>query len=142
MKLPILVRLISTATRMPLLSTVVFGSVAAAPSAAQAPRWKEIGKTASSSAVLIDPRSVRRLNDSVTVTMRARFARPDGEGITSTRTVATFNCANQKVAVKENDSYKGERVVRKNIPTIPGYGVVFGGSVMAVAYDYLCKKTP
>jgi hypothetical protein len=142
MKLPLLVRLICATTRTPLLSTVIFYCIVAAPSAAQAPRWKEIGKTASSSVVLIDTKSVKRLNDSVTVTIRARFAQPDGEGITSTRTIATFNCANQKVAVKENDSYKCDRVARKSIPKIPGYGVVLGGSVVAVAYDYLCKKKP
>src|SRR4051812_3382437 len=79
---------------------------AAAPRTLFAQSWKEIGKTASNSVISIDTKSVKRLNDSVSVTMRTRFAKPDGDGITGTRTVATFNCANQKVAIKENDSYK------------------------------------
>jgi hypothetical protein len=110
------------------------------PTRLRAQSWKEIGTTASNSVVSIDVKSVKRLHDSVTVVMRTRFAKPDGEGITGTRTVATFNCANQKVAIKENDSYKGTRVVKKSIPKIPGYGAVFGGSLTGVAYDYLCPK--
>jgi hypothetical protein len=110
------------------------------PATARAQQWKEIGKTASNSVVSVDTKSVKRLGDTVTMTMRTRFAQPDGEGITGTRTIATFNCATQKVAVKENDSYKGTRVVKRSIPKIPGYGVVFGGSLTGVAYDYACPK--
>jgi hypothetical protein len=80
------------------------------------------------------------MNDSVAVIMRTRFPKPDGEGLTGTRTVATFNCSKQQVAIKENDSYKGSRIVKRSIPKIPGYGAVFGGSLTGVAYDYLCKK--
>ena len=117
-------------------------AVVALPAAASAQNWKEIGKTASNSVVMIDTKSVKRLNDSVTVTMKTRFAAPDGDGITGTRTIATFNCAKQQVAVKENDSYKGTRVVKKSVPKIPGYGAVFGGSLTGVAFDYLCRKKP
>jgi hypothetical protein len=112
------------------------------PAAASAQTWKEIGKTASNSVVMIDTKSVKRVNDSVTVTMRTRFAKPDGDGITGTRTIATFNCAKQQVAIKENDSYKGTRVVKKSVPKIPGYGAVFGGSLTGIAFDYLCPKKP
>src|SRR3954471_15239066 len=61
------------------------------PSALLAQKWQEIGKTAPGSVVLIDGKSVKRLNDSVTVTMRTRFVKADGEGITGARTIATFN---------------------------------------------------
>ncbi len=113
----------------------------ALPVVASAQSWKEIGKTASNSVVLVDTRSIKRTKDSVTVTMRTRFAAPDGEQITGTRTIATFNCAKGLVAVKENDSYRGDRVVRRSIPKIPGYGVVFGGSLTGVAFNYLCPNS-
>jgi hypothetical protein len=117
-------------------------AVVALPGAASAQNWKEIGKTASNSVVMIDPKSVKRVNDSVTVTMKTRFAAPDGDGITGTRTIATFNCAKQQVAIKENDSYRGARLMKKSVPKIPGYGAVFGGSLTGVAFDYLCRKKP
>ncbi len=115
-------------------------AVATFPAVVWAQVWKEIGKTTSNSAVLIDTRSIKRTQDSVTVTMRTRFAAPDGDGITGTRTIATFNCAKSQVAVKENDSYRGDRIVKRSIPKIPGYGVVFGGSLTGVAFDYLCRN--
>lgn len=116
-------------------------AVIAVPALASAQSWKEIGKTASNSVVLVDTRSIKRMKDSVTVTMRTRFATPDGEGITGTRTIATFNCAKERVAVKENDSYIGNRIVKRSIPKIPGYGVVFGGSLTGVAFGYLCPNS-
>ena len=88
----------------------------AVPAVAPAQAWKEIGKTASNSVVLVDTKSIKRMQDSVTVTMRTRFAAPDGDGITGTRTIATFNCATAKVAVKENDSYRRDRIVKRSIP--------------------------
>ena len=117
-------------------------AVVALPGVASAQTWKEIGKTAGNSVVMIDTKSVKRVNDSVTVTMKTRFAKPDGDGITGTRTIATFNCAKQQVAIKENSTYKGTKVVKKSIPRIPGYGVVFGGSLTGIAFDYLCAKKP
>lgn len=125
---------------MRLLFGAIVAAASAAPAVASAQVWKEIGRTANNSVVLIDAKSVKRLHDTVTVTMRTRFAKPDGDGITQTRTIATFNCAKEQVAVRENDSYKGNRVVKKSVVKIPGYGVVFGGSATRVAYDYLCKK--
>lgn len=112
----------------------------ALPARASAQTWKEIGKTTSNTVVLVDTKSVKRGGDTVTATLRARFAEPDGEGVTGGRMVATFNCSNGKVAVKENDSYKGARIVRRSIPKAPGYGVVFGGSLTGIAYSYLCPK--
>ena len=116
-------------------------AVASLPSAAAAQAWKEIGTTASRSVVLVDTKSIKRMKDSVSVTMRTRFAAPDGEGITGTRTIATFHCSEGKVAIKENDSYRGNRIVKRSIPKIPGYGVVLGGSLTGVAFDYLCPKS-
>ena len=116
-------------------------AVVALPAGAPAQAWKEIGKTASNSVVLVDTKSIKRAKDTVTVTMRTRFAAPDGDGVTGTRTIATFNCANGKVAVKENDSYRGDRVVKRSIPKLPGYGVVFGGSLTGVAFNYLCPNS-
>ena len=120
------------------ISAVIAAAVVPAVAPAQA--WKEIGKTASNSAVLVDTKSIKRMHDTVAVTMRTRFAAPDGDGITGTRTLATFNCAKGQVAIRENDSYKGDRIVKRSIPKIPGYGVVLGGSLTGVAYNYLCPK--
>jgi hypothetical protein len=122
-------------------NAAIIALVVTVPAAASAQSWKEIGKTASNSVVLIDTKSVKRMKDTVTATMRARFAVPDGEGITGNRTIATFNCAKGTVAVKENDSYQGDRVVRRSIPKIPGYGVVFGGSLTGIAFNYLCPNS-
>lgn len=116
--------------------------VVALPAIVSGQSWKEIGKTASNSVVLVDTKSIKRTTDSVTVTMRTRFAKPDGQGITGTRTIATFNCAKEQVAIKENDSYIGNRIVKRSIPKIPGYGVVFGGSLTGVAFGYLCPGKP
>lgn len=116
-------------------------ALATVPAVASAQSWKEIGKTASNSVVLVDTKSIKRVKDTVTVTMRTRFAKPDGERITGTRTIATFNCAKGLVAVKENDSYIGDRIVKRSIPKVPGYGVVFGGSLTGVAFGYLCPDS-
>jgi hypothetical protein len=124
------------------LKVLVLAAVTILPAGAAAQSWKEIGKTTSGSMVSIDTKSVKRVRDSVSVVMRTRFAQPDGDGITRTRTVATFNCANEKVLVRENDTYAGTRLVKKSIPKTPGWGVVFGGSLTGVAYDYLCPKKP
>src|SRR4051812_13163686 len=141
MKIPTFAHRISrSAITLVSLASAVACFIAAFPSVGHAQRWKEIGKTKANAVVLIDTKSVKRLNDSVSVTMKTRFAQPDGEGITGTRTIATFNCATERVAIKENDSYKGERVVKKSVPKIPGYGAVFGGSLTGVAYEYLCGK--
>ena len=102
----------------------------------------DIGKTVAGSVVLVDTKSIKRGGDTVTATVRTRFVKADGDGVTMTRTVATFNCSNGKVAVKENDSYAGAKLLRKSVPGKPGYGVVFGGSMTGVAYEYLCAKKP
>jgi hypothetical protein len=112
------------------------------PSASRAQSWKEIGKTASNSVVLVDTKSIKRMGDSISVVLRSRFAKPDGEGITGTRTVATFNCPKQQILVRENDSYAGTHLVTKKVPGRPGYGAVLGGSLTGVAYAYLCPKKP
>lgn len=111
-----------------------------APAATRAQSWKEIGKTASNTVVSIDTKSVKRGGDTVMAVMRARLAEPNGDGVTSLKTTLTFNCATEKYLVRENDSYAGTKLLKKSVPTKPGYGVVFGGSATAVAFDYLCPK--
>jgi surface-adhesin protein E len=116
-----------------LLSALLF-----LPGAAYSQSWKEIGKTKALTVVLLDTKSIKRMKDTVTVTSRARFAEPDGRGVTSVRTIATYNCVTEKFAVKENDSYIGDRQVEKKVPKLPGYGVVFGGSATEIVYRYVC----
>jgi hypothetical protein len=125
-------------TTIPRLLTATLLIVAARPARSSAQAWKEIGKTTSNTVVLVDTKSIKRGGDTVTATLRARFAKPDGDGVTGARVIATFDCAKGKVAVKENDSYKGTSVVRRSIPKTPGYGVVFGGSLTGIASNYLC----
>jgi hypothetical protein len=117
---------------------VLFFAVVFLPAAARSQSWKEIGTTKAKTVVLIDVKSIKRMKDTVTVISRARFAEPDGRGVTSMRTVATYNCVTEKFAVKENDSYIGDRQVERKVPKLPGYGVVFGGSATDIVYRYVC----
>jgi hypothetical protein len=118
--------------------TLFLSALLILPATVHSQSWKEIGKTKANTVVLIDAKSIKRMKDTVTVVSRARFAEPDGRGVTSVRTVATYNCATEKFAVKENDSYIGDRQVEKKVPKLPGYGVVFGGSATDIVYRYVC----
>jgi hypothetical protein len=121
---------------------IVAASLLVIPATARAQSWKEVGKTPSKTVVSVDTKSVKRGGDTVMAVMRARFAEPNGDGVTSMKTTLTFNCATEKYLVRENISYAGTRVAKKSVPAKPGYGVVFGGSAAAVAYAYLCPKKP
>jgi len=60
----------------------------------------------------------------------------------SSRTVATFDCAAKKLAAKENVYYgdaKETKIVEKKVNVQPGYGVALGGTMGAVAMQYLCS---
>ena len=60
----------------------------------------------------------------------------------SSRTTATFDCAAKKVAAKENVYYadaKQTKVVEKKVNAQPGYGVALGGTMGALALQYLCS---
>jgi len=60
----------------------------------------------------------------------------------SSRTMATFDCAAKKLAAKETVFYgdaKETKVVEKKVNAQPGYGVALGGTMGAVAMQYLCS---
>src|SRR4051812_47808251 len=126
------------------MRALMLALVLAAP-AAQAQAWKDIGKTASGNMVSVDPRSVKKANGLVTATVRVVFTPPvkAAKGTwASVKTIATFDCARKTLAAKENAYYsdaKSTKLVERNVNKIPGYGPALGGSLGAIAMDYLCK---
>jgi len=127
--------------------TLTLAALLVLPVAADAQsRWKEIGKTASGNSVFVDTRSVRRANGIVYATVRVRFTQPvqtANGAITSSRTVAMFDCAKKTVAAKSTVYYSdaaGTKVAERSAAKIPGYGPAIGGSMTAVALDYLCAN--
>lgn len=115
------------------------------PSSATAQgRWKEIGRTSVGNPVFVDTRSVRKEGGIVTAAVRARFVKPvktpKGE-LTSSRTVAMFDCARKVVAVKENTLYhdeKAKRVFEHRVVGKPGYSTTIKGSLPDIALAHLC----
>ena len=110
-------------------------------------KWKEIGKTMVGNPVFLDPKSVKKGTDGIiTATLRVPFVKPveTPKGpITSSVTIAMFDCAKQVVAVKENTYYhdeKANRIYQHSKPGIPGYAKPFQGALPEVAMAYLCKK--
>jgi len=116
------------------------------PSLAHAQKkWAPIGATASGNQVFVDPKSVKRTGSLVAATVRVVFTTPvktpTGTWMSS-RTSATFDCASKKLAAKENIYYgdaKETKVVDRTVNKIPGYGPAIGGSMGALALDYVCK---
>jgi hypothetical protein len=116
------------------------------PSLAQAQKkWTPIGATASGNQVFVDAKSVKRTGSLVAATVRVVFTTPvktpTGTWMSS-RTTATFDCAAKKLAAKENVYYgdaKETKVVDRKVNKIPGYGPALGGSMGALAMDYVCK---
>lgn len=108
-------------------------------------KWTDIGTTAAGNHVFVDPKSVKRAGNLVTATVRVVFTEPvkTAKGTwMSSRTVATFDCAAKKLAAKENVYYgdaKETKVVEKKVNSQPGYGVALGGTMGAVAMQYLCS---
>ena len=125
-----------------LLATAPLGAALGA----QAPRWKELGKTGDGNAVLVDERSVKRAGDSVRATLRVHFIKPKkmpGGDVTASRTAVTFDCPKKTVAIRENTYFFDERtnrVFQHSKPKLPGFMPVLGGSMTAVAFDALCKR--
>ncbi len=117
-----------------------------APAAAAQSRWKDIGPTASGNVVSVDPRSIKRNGGLVSATVRLVFTTPvkTPQGLwASSKTSATFDCAKKSLAAKENVYYsdaKSTKVVERKVNKLPGYGPALGGSLGAVALDYLCKR--
>ena len=116
------------------------------PSLAHAQKkWTPIGATASGNQVFVDSKSVKRTGSLVAATVRVVFSTPvktrTGTWMSS-RTMATFDCAAKKLAAKENVYYgdaKETKVVDRTVNKIPGYGPALGGSMGALAMDYVCK---
>jgi hypothetical protein len=96
--------------------------------------------------VYVDTRSVKRTGDLVAASVRVGFKEPvkGAKGtFASYRTSATFNCTKKSLAAKENVYYadaKSTRVVDRTVNKMPGFGPALGGSLGAVALNYLCAK--
>ena len=126
---------------------VLVAIVAAAPGATQA-KWQEIGKTSAGNPVFLDPRSVKKAADGIiTATLRVEFAKPvttpAGPPITSSRTIAMFDCAKKQSAVKENWYFHNEKtgkVYQHSAPKQPGFGTVIKGTLPDIAITHLCSK--
>ena len=109
-------------------------------------KWKEIGATSSGNAVYVDTRSVKKTGDLVAANVRVVFKVPvkGSKGtFASYRTSATFNCTKKSLAAKENVYYadaRSTRVVDRTVNKMPGFGPALGGSLGAVALNYLCTK--
>jgi len=108
-------------------------------------KWTDIGTTAAGNHVFVDPKSVKRTGNLVSATVRVVFNTPvkTARGTwMSSRTAATFDCAAKKLAAKENTYYgdaKETKVVEKKVNAQPGYGVALGGTMGALAMQYLCS---
>ena len=107
-------------------------------------KWTDIGTTAAGNHVFVDPKSVKHSGNLVSATVRVVFTTPvkTANGTwASSHTKATVDCAARKLAAKENVYYgdaKETKVVEKNVNAQPGYGVALGGTMAAVAMQYLC----
>lgn len=107
-------------------------------------RWKEIGRTSSGNVVSIDTRSVKKRKDGIVdAVVRVNFTPPvkraDGKMMTHSRVVAMFDCRKKALAAKENVYYAGAQVAERTVNKMPGFGPALGGSLGAVALDYVCK---
>jgi hypothetical protein len=108
-------------------------------------KWTPIGTTSSGNQVFVDAKSVKRSGSLVAATVRVVFTTPvqtPGGTWMSSRTSATFDCAAKKLAAKENVYYgdaKETKVVDRKVNKMPGYGPALGGSMGAIALDYVCK---
>jgi len=129
-----------------MISLLVLGAAIAITPAATQAKWKEIGKTSVGNTVYVDPRTVKKGVDGiVTATLRTAFTKPVATPkgpITSSRTVAMFDCGKKTVAVKENIYFHDEKtnqVFDRTAPGKPGYGPAIKGSLPDIAMAYLCK---
>lgn len=116
------------------------------PSLARAQKkWTPIGSTAAGNPVFVDAKSVKRTGSLVAATVRVVFTTPvktNSGTWMSSRTIATFDCAAKKLAAKESIYYgdaKETKVVDRKVNKIPGYGPALGGSMGALALDYVCR---
>jgi hypothetical protein len=131
----------------PALTIVATLSLSLAPRTVEAQRgWVAIGKTSAGNSVFVDPRTVKRTGDLVAANVRVVFTEPvkGAKGtFASYRTSATFNCTKKSLAAKENVYYadaKSTRVIDRSVNKLPGFGPALGGSLGAVALEYLCSR--
>ena len=129
------------------LAVTLVAPLLAMPARASAQgKWKEIGATSSGNAVYVDTRSVKKTGDLVAANVRVVFKEPvkGAKGtFASYRTSATFNCTKKSLAAKENVYYadtRSTRVVDRTVNKMPGFGPALGGSLGAVALNYLGTK--
>jgi hypothetical protein len=127
------------------LLAVGFLLCAGATASAQG-RWKKIGKTSAGNPVFVDPKTVKTANGITSARVRVKFVKPvstpEGQW-KSSQSAAMFDCAKQKIAVKENVYYaddEGHKVIERNVAKIPGYGPTLDGTMAQIALDYFCKK--
>lgn len=130
-----------------MLRTLLFATamLVTLPAAAQAQRWQDIGKTSTGNTVYVDPRSISKAPDGIiTATVRVVYTTavdtPQGP-ITGSRSIAMFDCAAKKVAVKENIIWHDEArgtMYRKSNPAQPGYGPALTSTFAYVAMEHLC----
>jgi hypothetical protein len=125
---------------------MIFLAFLLAPSVAHLQKkWTDIGTTAAGNHVFVDPKSVKRSGNLVSATVRVVFTEPvkTAKGTwMSSRTNATFDCAAKKLAAKDNTYYgdaKETKIVEKKVNAQPGYGVALGGTMGALAMQYLCS---
>ncbi len=115
------------------------------PGSLRAQRWRDIGTTSSGNVVSVDPASVKRRGGLVSATVRIVFTTPvkAARGTwASSRTSATLDCAKHSLAARENVYYSDARstkVVERTVNKLPGFGPALGGSLGAIALEYLCK---
>ena len=118
-----------------------------APAVVSAQQWTPVGKTREGTEIFVQPSSIKRAGDTVRVLILARYTPANfiSEGKDTVRAVtlaATFDCAKEKVKTTETVRYSNfdrGRVVSRAKPKMPGFQVVFGGSMPQV-YANVCPK--
>ena len=119
----------------------------AAPAVASAQQWTPVGKTREGTEIFVKPSSIKRVGDTVNVLILARYAPANyipekKDTIRAITTLATFDCAKERVRVNESamfSNFARNRVVNRSKPRIPGFQAVFGGSMPQV-YAHVCPK--
>jgi hypothetical protein len=119
----------------------------AAPAVASAQQWTPVGKTREGTEIFVRPSSIKRAGDTVSVLILARYAPANfyavgKDTVRAVTTMATFDCAREKVMVTETATFSNfdrNRVVNRRKPKVPGYQAVFGGSMPQV-HAHLCPK--
>ena len=130
-----------------LLAAAALASLVATPAVLHAQGgWKAIGTTSAGNKVFVESRSVKRTGGLVAANVRVVFTVPvkGAKGtFASYRTSATFDCAKQSLAARENVYYadaKGTKVIDRSVNKLPGFGPALRGSLGDVALKHLCAR--